>query len=429
MKQSRTQYLAILSFIALLSACAPAQVQVLPTQTNIAVVEATSTRVSNIFPTQVATIIAPATAELSCPKINPDIQLNLPKESSEFEASILNYLNEGGDPTRIEATASAAEVQPFFTLSADIDGDLLSEVVISTRDLFEDPATIRIFHCQQNDYQLVKSFTPDGIAFGIPEFATKIFDSESAFMIVRTGRISGWGQDFLAIGWQNSYWQIINLGTGTTPSEIALFDQNADGIKEVFIKTTTAATPGGGISRVFIDIYSWDGKKFVSTNGDMPPGNDRVHYLDDAETAWENSNPLLAISYYEIAARDSNLSSYGTRYEWEHKQTELAKPYQQAFAFFRIVAIWFYLDRPDRASEYIQEMSEAFPKGKLGNEFVLAAQAFSDWYEKEPDFSKSCTHAIIVLDTESPNLVPNHLGDWGVANPMYFAKSDICKLQ
>ena len=281
MKHSSIQFLAIVPILILLSACAGAQVQVLPTQTNTAVIEATSTLESNIALTQITTSIPTATAELTCPKLNTDIQFNLPQESSEFEASILSYLNEGGDPAKIESIANASEMQPFFALSADIDSDLLREVVIGTRDLFEDPVTIRIYHCEQNNYESVKSFTPDGISFGIPEFATKIFDSGPPFAIVRAGRILGWGQDFLAIGWHNSEWQIINLATGTTISEIALSDQNADGTKEVFIKTKTAATPGGGISRVIVQSYSWDGQEFVPTSSAMPPGNDRVHYLDD----------------------------------------------------------------------------------------------------------------------------------------------------
>lgn len=427
MKHSRTQYLAILALLTLLSACVPAQV--LPIPTNTVLVQVTNTVEANITPTQIATSIPTATAELTCPKINPNIQFTFPSELIELETSILNYLNEGGDPANIETKASGSEMPPLYAFSADIDSDLLSEVVISVGNFFGDPTIIRLYHCEQNDFQLVKSFTLNDISFAKPEFAAKIFDTEPPFMILRAGHSAGWGQDFLAIGWQNSEWQVIALATGTTPSEIALFDQDKDGIKEVFIKTKTAATPGGGISRVFIDLYAWNGNQFISTNGAMPPGPDRVHYLQDAETAWENGNPLLAVSYYEIAARNADLSSYGTRYEWEHKQTELAKPYQQAFAFFRIVAIWFYLDRPDVASEYIHEMSEAFPKGNRGSEFVIAAQTFSDWYANDPDFARSCTHAVILLDTESPNLVPNHLGDWGVANPMYFATSDICKLQ
>ena len=202
-----------------------------------------------------------------------------------------------------------------------------------------------------------------------------------------------------------------------------------DGIKEVFIETKTAATPAGGISRVIIDTYSWDGDEFTYNGSVMPPGHDRVHYLDDAESAWKQGNPLLAVANYEIAARDTNISSYWTTYELEHAQTELAQPYQQAFAFFRIVAIWYYLDRPEVAAQYIQEMSEVFPAGTPGNEFVLAAQEFEIGFKIDSAFSSSCAKAVYLLDTEYPDVVQNHLGDWGVANPIYSATSDICKLE
>jgi hypothetical protein len=429
MKHSRTQYLAIPVLLILWSACAPTQVQVLPTQTNTALAKATSPVALSTDPTQPATNLPTATPELLCPSINSDIPFNLPMESSEFEVFILNYLNEGGDPAKIEVTDSKSETRTLYALSANIDGDLLPEVAVSIGDILGGPTIVRLYHCEQNNYQLVKSFTLDRISSGIPEFATKIFDSEPPFMIVRAWPTLGWSQDFLAIGWHNSEWQIIYLATGTTPSEVALFDQDKDGIKEVFVKTKTAATPGGGISRVLIDISSWNGKEFKSTSDALPPGPDRVHYLQDAEDAWKQGNPLLAVAYYEVAARDPNLSSYWTPYEWEHKQTQLAKPYQQAFAYFRIVAIWLYLDRPEVASEYIQEMSETFPKGKSGNEFVQAAQVLSNWYEKESDFSKSCEQAVNLLDSQYPDIIPNHLGDWGVANPMYFATSDVCKLE
>jgi hypothetical protein len=429
MKPSRTQYLALFTLLIFLSACTPAQVQVLPTQTDTTIAEATNTSESQIVPTQIATGFPTETTKSSCPKINPNIQFNLPVESKELEIFILNYLNDGGDPAKIETTVSKSATLTLYALSTDIDGDLFPEVAVSIGDVLGGPTVIRLYHCEQNNYQLVKLFTLDGISSGKPEFATKIFDSEPSFMIIRAAHVHGWAQDFLALGWHNSEWQIISLAIGFTPAEIALFDQNADGIKEVFIKTKTAATPGGGISRVLIDIYSWNGKEFKSTSGAMPPGADRVHYLQDADDAWKQGNPLLAVAYYEIAARDSNLSSYPTFYEYEHKQTALAKPYQQAYAYFRIVATWVYLERPDVASEYIQEMSETFPKGKTGHEFVLAVQALSNEYEKEPDFSKSCEQAVYLLQTQYPDIIPNHLGDWGVANPMYFAMSDICKLQ
>ena len=423
MKHNHIQFLAVGSILVILSACAPAQVQVLSTQTNTAAIEPT------IAPARVTTILATSTAELMCPEINTDIQFNLTRESKEFEASILDYLNRGGDPIKLQSKSAPPEVPPFYSVSADLDGDSLTEVVVSMPYSLENPATIRIYHCGQNEYQLVKSFTRQDMALGVTEFVTNIFPSEPSFLIIRALHITGWGQDFFAVGWHNSEWRLISLGTGFHPSEIAFFDQNMDGIKEVFLKTTTAATPGGGRSRPIIDVFSWNGKGFMLVSSVMPPGSDRVHYLQDAESAWEDGNPLLAISYYEIAARDSSLSSYWTTYELGTSQTALAAPYQQAFAFFRIIATWFYLDRPDLASEYIQEMSEAFPKGEPGNEFVLAAQAISDSYEKEPDFTNSCAQAVNLLNTEYPDVVRNHLGDWGVANPVYSATSDICEFK
>jgi hypothetical protein len=74
-------------------------------------------------------------------------------------------------------------------------------------------------------------------------------------------------------------------------------------------------------------------------------------------------------------------------------------------------------------------MSEAFPQGQPGNEFVLASQALADWYEKERDFSMSCGQAVYLLQTQYPDIIPNHLGDSGVANPMYLSISDICKFE
>jgi hypothetical protein len=413
-----------ISFFILMAACAPATAQITPIKTHTSPPEI----IPRSTKTLAATSIPTENIELNCPKVNPNTQFNLPTQASELETSILNYLNSGGNPTRIQPQTKPPEIPPFYSLTADIDGDSLSEVVVSTPYSLENPATIRIYHCGQHKYHLAKSFGRQDMSVGITEFVTNIFPSEPDFIVIRVLHTSGWAQDFVALGWQDAEWRIIKLATGFTPSEIAFFDQNMDGIKEVLLETRTAATPGGGRSRAIIDIYSWNGTGFAFLNSVMPPDPDRIHYLQDAESAWENGNPLLAITYCEIAARDTNITSYWTTYELIHNQTELAESYQKAFAFFRIIAIWFYLDRPEVASEYIQEMSEAIQRGKPGSEFVMAAQELSKQYEINQNFSSSCMLAVKFLDSEYPGLVQNHLGDWGVANPTYFATADICKL-
>jgi hypothetical protein len=192
----------IISSFILLSACTSAQITPVQTDTiaTVNIAQATSTVEPTIVSILNATNIPAATADAICPKVNSNIQFNLPADSSEFGVSILKYLNEGGDPTKIQPTTTPPDVPSFYSVAADIDGDSLLEIVVSTRDLFEKPATIRVYHCGQNDYYLAKSFTPQNMGFGIIELVTEIFQSEPSFVIIRALCISGWGQDFFCSG-------------------------------------------------------------------------------------------------------------------------------------------------------------------------------------------------------------------------------------
>lgn len=137
----------IVSLMIWLSACAPTisvQTNIVPTKI---VAESTNTVEPTIAPISTATSVPTVRVELSCPKIDSNIEFELPSDANDLEASILNFLNHGGDPKKIEAITSSQELPPFHIAYADIDGDLLPEIVISTLDLFETPATFRIFHC------------------------------------------------------------------------------------------------------------------------------------------------------------------------------------------------------------------------------------------------------------------------------------------
>jgi hypothetical protein len=433
MKQSSLFFITNTLIVFSLTSCAPISTQITPIHTNTSVAnnhpEATNTSISTIAPTLTATSIPAATVEIKCPSLNPDIQFNYSEDPTKLEALILNYLNEGGDPEKIALALLPQTLPNFHIAAADINGDSLPEVIVSTQLLFEKKAdskpTIRIYQCKQNEYTLARSFKLDLVDGYDFEYVTDIFPNEPLFMIIRVPHIAGWGEDFYAVGWRNSEWQLIYLGTGLVGSDVAFFDQNGDGIKEFYMKTGRSSK---GADREIVDIYSWNGKEFILIDEKLPPGNDRIHYLEDAESVRKQGNPLLAVTYYEIAARDSSLNSFWTDYEWEYKQTRLAKPYQQAFAFFRIVATWLYLGRPDIASQYIQEMSDAFPQGKPGNEFVQAAQELSDGYKKDPDFFTSCAKAVNFLDEHYPDIVRHHL-NWGSVDSMYYATDDICEFK
>jgi hypothetical protein len=416
----RSQFLVflVIALFASISSCAPVPSSDIPTSTNIPI---------SIVATSVPTVIPLSIVEPKCPGLDSNIQFNIPDESGQLEISILQYLNAGGDPANIKPVFQSEKQLIFDVALVDLDGDSLPEFVLSNTVFSESQVMISIYHCAQADYRLAKSFILDDMSFGEIQFSDQLFISQPSFLVLRVPHNRGWAEDYIAVGWHNSEWQTFILGSVFLPSTIILFDQNNDNIKEVFLQTKTSSTPGGGTGRAIIDTYSWNGKEFILLSSELPPGSDRIHYLQDAESAWARGNPLLAVAYYEIAAKDPNLLSYPTTHETVERQTQLAKPYQQSFAFFRIVAIWFYLERPEDAAKSIQEMSDAFPDGKPGSEFVIAAKEFATMYESGLPFHSACLKVASFLDSQYPNVVTNHLGDWGVANPIYSAASDICK--
>lgn len=432
MKNIYISLLASVSILLLFSACgsSPDQVYLTPIKTStLNWTPEVTIKVNTTAPKIISTIVPTQTFQVKCPPINPDLQFEFTTEFAEFDASILNYLNNGGDPYKIETKFSQQGQEQYFSAIADFDGDTQAEVVVGTGDYLEEQGKVHIFDCDHNNYQLVKLLTPKNMAYGGIEFITEIFPSKPPFLIIHTYPISGWGQDFLAIGWYGEDWKIIHLASGSTPSEIVLIDQDMDGTKEVNLRTRLLTSPGAGISREIIDLYDWNGEEFDLIKSDIPPTDFRIHYLQDGEKEWEQGNPLLAIYYFEIAARNDLLENYSTNFERINNQTVLSKPYQQSFAFFRIIALWTFLDRPDLASKYIEEMSDEFPEGLPGNEFVQAVQELTNWYKNEADYKASCKKAGSYLDSQFPNIVADHIGDWGWSNPEYELTADICNFE
>lgn len=137
---------------------------------------------------------------------------------------------------------------------------------------------------------------------------------------------------------------------------------------------------------------------------------------------------MMAIAYFEIAAWNQNLSSYPTMYELTENQREFSEPYQKAYAFFRIVVIWFSQNRVDMADQVIHEMSETFPEGTPGSEFVVVSKELAAQYEVSRNATTSCLEAVKILDTEYPNVLKGHIGDWGFDNVSYSSTSEFCKL-
>ncbi len=366
-----------------------------------------------------------------CPKADPALLFELPKNPSDLETSIMGYLSNGGELNNIKSLMESYEASPpsifpiISVISEDLDMDSIKEIVISTHISPSHTSTISIFHCGHYNYYLMHSiiYSLDEAMFVDILLADRIFANKAPFLIIRENSPYGWAEIYRAIGWTGSEWRTIDLGSATS-SEIALFDKYGGGIKEVFIRTNLG-------SRMMIEEYKYDWNssqyKLVSTS--FTPGNSRLDYFQYAETALSEGNPMLAISYYEIAARNEYFASYPSDTEMVNNMEEFAKPYQQSFAYFRLVALWYYLGRPDLAHHDLQEMTDNFPQKTPGNEFVLAATELASMYDKGSSFLDSCLKAVSFLDERFPNVVTDHLGGWMHVDFFIIQTSDICKVK
>ncbi|GAP13021.1 hypothetical protein LARV_00762 [Longilinea arvoryzae] len=434
MKYYRNNFHPVIFFLLMamiaLAACAPGQnippvlatgtaTRAIQTKTNTPEMKATST----------------PTPEHRCPVLTGGAELKGYSNLVELDAAILDYVNHGGDPASLKSLLASTDLLRVSAAVADLDGDALEEIVVSGSITIinegspsDDINLINIYQCSTNAYRLVQSFQTEDVSSGDILFVEQIFEKELPFIIVKIRATIGWGTKYYAFGWRENQWKEIFLGGGLVGSEIMLDDQDGDGTKEVLVLTGNSTGFWGGASRDEIDVFAWNGKNFEYSYSDLPPGDDRVHYLGDGADASKKGNLMMAIAYYEIAARDSNLSSYFTTYELTENQTELAEPYQKAFAFFRIVVIWFSQNRVDMADEVIHEMSESFPDGTPGNEFVVVAKEFATQYEVTHKAMTSCLEAVKILDTDYPDVLKGHIGDWGFMNVSYSATSEFCKL-
>lgn len=422
-----------------LAACAPVQNVPPAASPSIPPAPATSTATKAI-PTITNTPEVTATSTPApvrrCPARTGGVELKGYSNLTELDAAVLDYVNHGGDPANLNSLLVSTDSLRVNVAVVDLDGDALDEIVVSgsLREIGEnfsidETYIINIYQCGTSVYRLAQSYLP---TFNYADveilFVDQIFTNEPPFVIVALSQISGWAIPYRAIGWHAGQWEMIDLGGGTNGSEMMLYDQDGDGTKEVLILSQNSTGLWGGVSREEISVFAWTGKTFRYDHSDFPPGSDRVHYLSDASDASKKGNLMMSIALYEIAARDPDLHSYFTTYEFTENQREFSEPYQKAFAFFRIVVIWFSQNRPDMADKVIQEMSETFPDGTPGSEFVVVAKDLAARYVVSHKPITSCLEAVKILDTDYPNVLKGHIGDWGFMNVSYSSTSEFCKL-
>lgn len=392
--------------------------------TSIASPVAVSTLIVDSSPTPSPTV--KPTPQQSCPREQTGGAFDYASSVQRLDQDVIEYLNAGGEINRLVEALPLIEGLNAAAVVEDLDGDGLSEVLITYTDSQESQAWVDVLHCAVGEFVKVAEFEYGEAWFASFEFVSPLRDNGHPFVVSRVPRTRGWVDDYIALGWDGTSWKSVALSSGLGPSQISLYDQNGDGVREVQLSAMTSVTPGGGLGRVEVSTWAWNGTAYAYSSSRYLPGTDRVHYIADAERAWIDGNPLLAVTYYEVAARSDDLSAYPTGLEMISGQTEVAEAYQRAFSLYRIIATWTYQNRLDDARVYFEELKEKYPDGEAGSEFIAAADILMSEAQTGAPYARACSKSASALDQSTPKLVPTHLGDWGVANPMYFRTTDVC---
>ena len=368
------------------------------------------------------------TPQPKCPMVNDQIQLDVEFDFESLDQSALNFLNAGGDPVKLNREGSYEEVSTEVLVS-NLNNDVSNEVVLIASIADEDITKFLIYSCGQNEFVLSKKITFDGVWSVEIISVEQIFTENPPLIIFRASTPIGWTEEYIAVGWNGSAWKKLSLGYALFPSTIMLYDQDDDGVKEVFIKSLTSVTIGGGVGRPVVATYKWNGREYIHLEAELLPSFSRVHYLGDAQAAIDRKNPLLAVAYYEIAAENLDLSSWASLSEVASKQVDLADEYQRSFAYFRIAAIWLYLERTEMANQTIDMMKDEFPVGTPGAEFIDAVELLASLVESEIGYFDACSEVGMFLDNEYPDVMSIHIGGWNVPNTSYFSGVDVCTLE
>lgn len=416
----------MLVLVLLLSGCNSIEQQVTPTLPS-QIVSSSTPSISSARYTSTYSPTRTNTPVPKCPTSSEGIDFDLSIGYESMEEYLLEYYNSGGkledisipSPPKGEITIEAREI--------DIDGDSYPEVIsVVSSSYDESEAKVLVYRCGQGEYQLANSFIFQDVSFAKISFVDQLFESYPAMLMLRIPPTSGWSEKYVAVGWFGDHWDSVILGWALFPSSIMLFDQDGDGIKEVLINSNTSVSLAAGIGREEISTYKWDGYEFVLVASDFPPGTNRVHYLDDAQYAIDNGNPMLALEYYEIAAKDLELPSSPTQREEMINQTHLSEDYQRGFSYFRMISIWFNSKRPDMAQPIIDEMQLMFPENSPGHEFVITVDYFITLLEDGSEYSEACSMVGAFIDEVYPDVMDVHIGDWGFANVSYSDGVDLC---
>lgn len=364
---------------------------------------ATSTSTPAVLPT--ATLPPTATPN-PCP---PRSDIAPPGRDQDLDttiAAVQDYLNQGGDPGRVQLGQQEGMQQ------ADLTGDGVSETVF----VFVDPdlqqippkGHLVIYACRSGSITTLYHYEPGdwyGLEFiGIGDL-TEDGVADLAFSEVSCGAHTCWhtphvwswrGNDFkhqMGAEFQFPYpWYTLEAGT-------------------LVVESQGVGSVGAGPQRTVTTTLAWAGSVITITDEKVAPPTFRYHAFLDGDRALGAGDFETAESMYRRVVDDPSLEEWGAFTSTDEEYTWLV-----ALGRWRLMTLSAYLEDPLAAESIYTELSDSIAPGATGYPVVGLAERFWRGYQRKGDVPDGCNYA---LGGAEAALAVDFLNTFGYANPFY----------
>ncbi len=390
----------------------------------------------------------------------------LPGEPSGFTTYpevIVQYLSAGGAPTILEARLRAwgaiTDYGGLVRADRDFTGDGVPDVLIVALDPFNTefpyPGDLFIFGCENGAYRLLlqaghasKRGIPliysaddvNGDALNDLVYAVQVCDSTPC----RTQlEIVSWN---LALG---SFTSLLAEPVGGAGIELAMEDEDGDGLYELAITDRGDGSQEAGPVRVYTTYLRWNGSLYATAEVVPWPLEYRIHFIQDGDAAQRQGDQVTAVENYERALGDDLLN-------WTYEDEKICL---RTYARYRLMIGYAVQNDKGRARDYYDKLDDQYelegrgegeqptlepgtggmlrtpiPPPTLapappeyteqpGGGFAEMARLFWAEYDDSGDIAKSCA-AVIAFAAAEPKAY-EVLNSFGTANPSY-RPEDLC---
>ena len=399
----------------------------------------TQTATSSPTPSPTATSSPTTTPDPTCPEPGSAAPFTYPADTTELQASILAYINAGGQWEDLMALLDELEIEHDW-IQADMNGDEVMETAVFADITIDEYTNIQVWlllQCQSREFTIPK-YSESNYGFH-DYFETDDLDQDGNLEIIDVGGHAGsaCSSSVSILSWKNrefiNYSPDYSVGCSNEEDRILFQDINNDGKKELILSSWTIVHADHAPPRDLKYIFELVDDQYTLLETQYALAEYRFQLLDDAQRALDAGDLSKAITFYNQAAHEdmATLKSYffpSPEIAKERgEEPDYPDAYQKSFALFRQAVIQLALENNDDANNTLTELIATYPEDQPGHEFVPLTQIFFDTFTDEKDLAKACakvTEFVSENYTDRPKLTSHFY--WGSNVAFYHTPDSLC---